>query len=51
MIRNSKISQKFGIWRYKVDHYGYNYRLNDIQSALGISQLKKLNTFIKKDEK
>lgn len=27
---------------------GYNYRLTDIQAALGISQLKKLNTFIKK---
>lgn len=27
---------------------GYNYRLTDIQASLGISQLKKLNTFIKK---
>ncbi|MEA2088651.1 MAG: UDP-4-amino-4,6-dideoxy-N-acetyl-beta-L-altrosamine transaminase [Patescibacteria group bacterium] len=27
---------------------GYNYRLTDIQSSLGISQLKKLNNFIKK---
>ena len=26
---------------------GYNYRLSDIQSALGISQLKKINQFIK----
>ena len=48
MIRNSKISQKFGIWRYKVDQYGFNYRLTDIQSALGISQLTKLNSFVKK---
>ena len=26
---------------------GYNYRLNDIQSALGTSQLKNLNKWIK----
>ena len=27
---------------------GYNYRLSDIHCALGISQLKKLDVFIKK---
>jgi len=27
---------------------GFNYRLTDIQAALGLSQLKKLNNFIKK---
>ena len=48
MVKNSKISKRFGIWRYQVDNIGYNYRLTDIQSALGISQLKKLKKFIKK---
>jgi len=37
-----------GAWKYKQMMLGYNYRLTDIQAALGISQLKKLNTFIKR---
>ena len=35
-------------WKYSINELGYNYRLTDIQSALGISQLKKLNRFIKR---
>jgi dTDP-4-amino-4,6-dideoxygalactose transaminase len=31
-----------------MQHLGYNYRLTDIQCALGISQLKKLDRFIQK---
>ena len=27
---------------------GYNFRLNELQSALGLSQLKQLDNFIKK---
>lgn len=37
-----------GQWYYEMQHLGYNYRLTDIQCALGISQLKKLDTFIRK---
>ena len=33
---------------YEQKYLGFNYRLTDIQAALGISQLKKLNFFIKK---
>ena len=29
-------------------YLGYNYRLSDLNCALGITQLKKLNTFLKK---
>ncbi len=32
-------------WYYEMPDYGYNYRLTDIQAALGISQLKKLCRF------
>lgn len=35
-------------WYYEMKNLGFNYRLTDFQSALGSSQLKKLNLFIKK---
>lgn len=38
-------------WFYDISELGYNYRLTDIQSALGISQLKKNNNgLIKRNE-
>lgn len=33
-------------WYYEMPDFGYNYRLTDIQAALGISQLKKLPRFV-----
>mgnify|MGYP001193707432 CR=1 FL=1 len=33
---------------YEQRYLGFNYRLTDIQAALGISQLQKLNLFLKK---
>ena len=38
-------------WYYEVIDLGYNYRSTDIQSALGLSQLKKLDEFISKRNK
>ncbi len=38
----------YGRWYYEMQHLGFNYRLTDIHSALGISQLRKLDKFIKK---
>jgi len=37
-----------GQWYYEMQYLGYNYRLTDIHSALGISQLRKLDRFIQK---
>ena len=37
-----------GDWYYEVDSIGYNFRLTDIQAALGISQLGKLSAFIER---
>lgn len=36
-----------GPWYYEMQGLGFNYRLTDIQCALGISQLKKLDKFVK----
>ena len=35
-------------WFYQQQNLGYNYRLSDIHAALGLSQIKKVNQFIKK---
>lgn len=58
---NSKIAEKIKIfrshgivrhkkkyWKYNVFEHGYNYRLSDINCALGLTQLKKINFFLKK---
>jgi dTDP-4-amino-4,6-dideoxygalactose transaminase len=33
-------------WYYEVDSLGFNYRLTDLQAALGVSQLDKLDRFV-----
>ena len=35
-------------WEYEMQSLGFNYRITDIQCALGLSQLKKLNGFIQR---
>lgn len=35
-------------WEYEMRELGFNYRITDIQCALGISQLKKLDGFVKR---
>jgi len=37
-----------GSWHYEIVDLGYNYRITDIQCALGCSQLKKLPVFLKR---
>ncbi|MFC1646534.1 UDP-4-amino-4,6-dideoxy-N-acetyl-beta-L-altrosamine transaminase [Candidatus Omnitrophota bacterium] len=44
----TKMKQCEGPWYYEMHELGFNYRLTDMQCALGISQLKKLNGFIKR---
>lgn len=40
--------ERKGQWQYEMDSLGFNYRLSDIQCALGISQLRKLKTQIER---
>lgn len=35
-------------WEYEMRELGFNYRITDLQCALGISQLKKLDSFIQR---
>jgi len=44
MITTLEAREKEITWYYDVVDLGYNYRLNEIQAALGISQLKRTDT-------
>tara|TARA_B110000971_G_scaffold220592_1_gene264629 strand:+ start:8102 stop:9259 length:1158 start_codon:yes stop_codon:yes gene_type:complete len=56
MFRNHGITKnknkfkkfKHFAWYFEQQEIGYNYRMNEIQAAIGIVQLKKLDSFIKK---
>lgn len=46
MTKNAKLlTRNDGPWYYEMHELGYNYRITDIQCALGISQLSKLPAF------
>ena len=56
--KNIKLFRSHGIsrnkkehWKYDVIKHGFNYRLSDINCALGLSQLKKINFFLHKRKK
>lgn len=48
IIRGDQEKAPDSPWYYEVTSLGFNYRLTDIQSALGISQLSKLEEFLTK---
>jgi len=47
ILKNEKLNKKYGAWYYEVQDVGYNFRITDFQAALGISQLTKIDKFIK----
>ena len=49
ITRDSELlEENHGPWYYEQKLLGYNYRLTDIQSALGISQMNRIEEFIKR---
>ena len=48
LYRNHNILRNKNYWEYNISDYGMNYRLSDINCALGISQLNKINKLLKK---
>jgi perosamine synthetase len=48
---NAFINKSDGPWYHEMQYLGYNYRITDIQCALGLSQLNRVNTFIAKRRK
>ncbi len=49
ITRNQELmTQNDGGWYYQQIDLGYNYRMTDIQAALGSSQLKRLDEFVRR---
>jgi dTDP-4-amino-4,6-dideoxygalactose transaminase len=48
---NSQTNGETNLWYYEMIQLGYNFRLTDIQSALALSQIKRLDKFISKRKK
>ena len=46
--KNSTNEEMYGSWSYEMQHLGFNYRASALNVALGLSQLKKLDSFIKR---
>ncbi|RDU52755.1 aminotransferase class I/II-fold pyridoxal phosphate-dependent enzyme [Helicobacter sp. MIT 01-3238] len=50
LLRSHGLS-KISLWDSEVQDFGFNFRLNELQAALGLSQLEKIDEFLAKREK
>jgi len=48
ITKQKLVHESEGAWYYEMQDLGQNYRLTDMQCALGLSQLKKLDGFIQR---
>ena len=46
--QNDMVAEPDGAWYYEQTVLGYNYRITDIQAALGMSQLRRLGLFLER---
>ena len=44
---SKKLNQNHGDWYYEMQTLGYNYRITDLQAALGLEQIKKSDKWVK----
>jgi len=47
-ITTTPYAKEQGDWYYEMVDLGFNYRMTDVQAALGISQMKKLDLFMER---
>ena len=47
-VSKENMEENHGNWYYEMQELGYHYRMTEIQASLGISQLKKINNFLKR---
>lgn len=46
VTKNMQVRPEDEIWNYQQQSLGFNYRMTELQAALGLSQLKKLDEFV-----
>lgn len=48
IVKDHFVRESEGDWYHEMQLLGYNHRMTDIQAALGVSQMKKLDSFIQR---